>query len=338
MNQLNFVHGAPLLLLILGFLFAFSNGFRDSSSIVATVVSTRTLAPNAAFSLCAAFEFVGALLIGSAVASTVRNRIFSMAMPPTQQEVVLTSIAALCAAGVWGFISWWRAWPTSNGHALLGGLTGAGSAAWGVQHIQNKTVFFIGFILLASPVIGFLVSYGVTSVLRWLGGWFTKKAKPITDGMHILSCMAVSCAHGSNDGQLVIGVLLPVLGGVAGAAIPFSLRFAVALALSLGVLFGGRRILKKLGMKFYRIQDTQGLSVDMTTAGTVMACAVAGFPASTTQVIAGSLMGAAVAKNARRARWQVAQEVATSWLVTFPMAALLAYVAYDVICWTVGVP
>ncbi len=338
MNPSVFNDNGILFLLFLGVLFAFSNGYRDSSSIVATVVSTRTLSPNSAFLLSALFEFLGALLIGSAVASTVSARIQGEGWHPAHNEIMLTSIVALGSAGLWGFISWWRAWPTSNGHALLGALTGAGWAAWGFGHMQNKMVFFIVLVLVASPLIGFLISLFLTRLLRWGGGWLTTRAKPLIDGMHVLACLFVSCAHGSNDGQMVMGVLLPVLGSalVPGDAIPFSLRLGIAFALSLGVMMGGRRILKKLGLSFYRIQHMQGLSAEVTTASTVLACGIAGFPASTTQVIAGSLMGAAAAKNARRARWSVAQEIALSWVVTFPMAALIAFGATKVFQWGMG--
>ena len=321
------------MLLGLGLLFAFSNGYRDASSIVATVVSTRTLTPNAAFLLSALFEFLGALLIGSAVASTVSARVTGEGWHPSPHDVLTTSIVALCAAGAWGFISWLRAWPTSNGHALLGALTGAGLATWGSAHVQNKTVFFIVLVLIISPLIGFVVSLLLTSLFRWMGGWLTTHAKPFADSLHVLSCLFVSCAHGSNDGQLILGVLLPVLGSAAlvQGEIPFSMRFSIAIALGLGVMLGGRRILKKIGLNFYRIQNMQGLSAEFSTAGTVLACGLTGFPSSTTQVIAGSIMGAAAATNARRARWSVAQEIALSWIVTFPMAALIAYGAARIV-------
>lgn len=331
MNPSVFVNGETALLLMLGLLFAFSNGYRDASSIVATVVSTRTLTPNAAFLLSAVFEFIGALLIGSAVASTVSARVIGDGWQPTHADILATSIVALGSAGVWGFISWWNAWPTSNGHALLGALTGAGWAAWGLEHMQNRTILFIFAVLVVSPFIGFFISLLITTLLRWTGGWLTTRVKPMADGLHVLSCLFVSSAHGSNDGQLVMGVLLPVLGSATAVGeVPFSLRFVVAIALATGVMLGGRRILKKLGLSFYRIQNLQGLSAEFTTASTVLACGISGFPASTTQVIAGSLMGAAAAKDPRRARWAVAQEIAISWAVTFPMAALLAFVAMKI--------
>ncbi|MCG3205233.1 MAG: hypothetical protein KCHDKBKB_01952 [Elusimicrobia bacterium] len=321
-------------LVFLGLAFSFSNGFRDSSSIVATIVSTRTLTPNTAFVLSAFFEFGGALFLGSAVASTIGSRVTASSWQPAPHEILLTSVIALCAAGMWGLISYWRAWPTSNGHALLGGLTGAGWAAWGTEHIHNKTVLSIGAVLILSPLIGFFISYLLTHSLKWLGGWFSIRVKPVTDILHVFSCLFVSCAHGSNDGQLVMGVLLPVLvGGASFTTVPFSIRFMVASALGFGVLLGGQRILRKLGMKFYRIQNIQGVSAEFSAAGTVLACGLTGFPASTTQVIAGSIMGSAVAENVRRARWTIAQEMVLSWVVTFPAVGMMAYGVTWVVQW-----
>jgi PiT family inorganic phosphate transporter len=112
-----------------------------------------------------------------------------------------------------------------------------------------------------------------------------------------------------------------------------SLRFMVAFALSMGVLLGGRRILKKLGMKFYRIRDAQGLSAELTSAGTVLACSMTGFPASTTQVIAGSIIGAGVAKNPRMVRWPVVREIMTSWLITFPSVSVLSFLLGESLKW-----
>lgn len=326
MNSAYFYHGSALVLIFLGLIFAFSNGFRDASSIVATIVSTRTLAPITAFSLCALFEFIGALLIGSAVAATISGKVLGYALVHgAKDEVLLISAVALGCSFLWGVFSWWRAWPTSNSHALLGGLTGACWAAWGFHNIQMKAVLIIVLVLMMSPLLGFLFSLILTSLLRWLGTWLTTRVRPVAESLHILSCLCVSCAHGSNDGQLVMVALIPIIGVLPVTGVPMSLRFLVGFALAAGVLMGGRRILKRVGMQFYRIQNPQGLSAELTSASTILLCGFAGFPASTTQVISGSIMGAAVAKNARRVRWSIANEIFLSWLITFPAVAAFAY-------------
>lgn len=320
-----FIASGAIVPMILGMIFAFSDGYRDSSTIVATVVSTRALTPNVAFSLCALFEFCGALFIGSAVASTIGRGIFAQELQAAPSDVLLVLTAALIAAIAWGILSWWRAWPTSNSHAIMAGLAGAGWARWGASHIQNKLIMLVVVILIASPIIGFIFSICITGLLRWVGSWFTVRIKPVVEGFHVFSCLSVACAHGSNDGQLAMGVLLPAMGLVPIQGVPISLRLMVAAALSFGVLLGGRRILKKLGMKFYRIRDAQGLGAQFTSAATILACGVTGFPASTTQVIAGSIVGAGVAKNPRMVRWPVVKEIMMSWLITFPAVAALSF-------------
>lgn len=314
------------LLLLLGILFAFSNGFRDSSTIVATVVSTRAITPAKAFFLCAICEFLGALFLGTAIAATIGGRLFDRADGIDPKSVQFVLLSALLAAISWGLLSWRRGWPISNNHALVAGLSGAGTAAWGFESLRNETLLLVLFVLIMSPIIGFLLSTGATSLLRYLGEWVTLRVKPTMERLHILSCLLVSCAHGSNDGQMVTGAMMLTAG--PGLAAPLNIRFLVAGAIAGGVLLGGRRILRTLGMKFYRIRDVQGLGAEMTSAGTILACTLAGFPASTTQVIAGSIIGAGVAKSPRAVRWHVAQEIILSWVVTLPAVDVLSYGCY----------
>lgn len=334
MTQFVLTHYAVLMAGGLVLLFAFSNGFRDSSTIVATVVSTRVLSPVAAFSLCAVFEFCGALLLGTAVASTIGKGILGEVVVRAKDHALMVMLCGLSSAIIWGWISWWRVWPTSNNHALLAGLLGASWALLGPNHTQNVLIVRVLCVLVLSPLAGLLISSLITGFLAFLGNWLTPRVKPIAESLHVLSCLMVSCAHGSNDGQMSMGVLM-VMAGLTGAVlhtqagspdgIPMVIRVAVATALSLGVLVGGRNILKKLGMKFYRIRPPQGLGAQLSSAGTVLSCAMMGLPASTTQVITGSIVGAGVARNPRAIRWNVAQDILLSWFLTLPSVAMLAF-------------
>jgi PiT family inorganic phosphate transporter len=328
-----------LVITVLALIFTFSDGFRDSSTIVATVVSTRALTSHMAFLLCALAEFSGALFVGSAVAATFGHGLFASVITGAKRDVLMVLISALVAAIGWGAVSWWRAWPTSNNHALFAGLTGASLAAWGPHHFLSPTVFVVLLVLILSPVWGFAVAVGVTRFIHWSGEWMTPHIAPLMERLQVLACLFVSCAHGSNDGQMAMGILVlafAVLKGWAGIQtdhslhIPFTVRLAVASAMAGGVMMGGRRILKKLGMKFYQIRSLQGLGAQFTSAATVLACALTGFPASTTQVIASSIMGAGVAKNPRAVRWQVAEDIVLSWILTLPIVALSAFVIFTV--------
>jgi PiT family inorganic phosphate transporter len=306
-------------------LYAISNGFRGAATIAATVVSTRALTPSVAFALCAVAEFVGAFLMGAAVASTMSKTVLTDNFAASPQDLAAMLCAALGVALAWGRICWWRGWPTSSGQALLAGLVGAALAIWGPSHVRVRLSLMVFLILLVSPLLGFFVAIAVTAVLRWIGERLTSRVRGIANACHVLSCLGVAAAHGSNEGQLAVGVLLPLVGlfGIHAGAV----RFFIALALSLGVLVGGQQMLKKISLKFYRIRDPQGLGAELTSATTIFACEIFGFPASTNQVVAGSIVGAGVAQNARRVKWDFAQEMVLSWVVTFPVVSLLAFLA-----------
>ena len=330
-----FVNG-PLILGGLILVFAFSNGFRDSSTIVATVVSTKTMSPRSAFFLSSVFEFCGVLFFGSAVVLTISRGLFGPILSGPKSDLFIVLLSATGAAVLWGGISWWRAWPISNNHAIFGGLVGSSLGIWGPRFFQNFTFTAILLVLFLSPIAGFLLSFVTTEILQRLGEWLTPHVKGVFEKLHLLACMTVSFAHGFNDGQMVISLMvlafgLARAGGEVGAAptviVPFGVRFAVALAISLGVLVGGYRILRKLGMSFYRIRLNQGVGALFSSAGTVLACSLAGFPVSTTQVITGSIVGAGVAKNPRSVRWKIAEEIVVAWCVTLPVVALIAGVA-----------
>jgi len=213
--------GVIILVAALAIIFAFSNGFRDSSSIVATVVSTRALSPEKAFSLCALFEFLGAVFIGSAIIGTIGNGVISgQAVMASKFDVLMVLCTAIGAAIVWGILSWWWAIPTSNNQALFAGLVGSSAAVWGFDQLNSVTILLVISVLVFSPLIGFLVSTLVTSFIRWAGEWMTPQVKYIVEKLHIFSCLLVSGAHGSNDGQMISGVLVMGFGLLGGGFSP----------------------------------------------------------------------------------------------------------------------
>jgi inorganic phosphate transporter, PiT family len=322
MNQSLLMDGPALFAVCLALLYAFCNGFRDSATVAATVVSTRTLTPPVAFALCAVAEFLGAFLLGAAIASTISKTVL-VGTTFVAADITRMLCIGLGVAWVWGMLCWWRGWPTSNGHALLAGLIGAALSIWGPSHVRTEKISAVFLVLIASPLLGFCIAAVVTMTLRWIGERLSMRARTWVNGWHVASCLGVAAAHGSNDGQLILGVLLPLLTVTGGTTL--SARLLVAVALAAGVLIGGHRILKKMSLKFYRIRDPQGLSAELTSAGTIFACGIFGFPASTTQVVAGSIIGAGVAQNRRQVKWDFAQEMVLAWVVTFPVVCLVAF-------------
>jgi PiT family inorganic phosphate transporter len=303
--------------------YSFFNGFRDAATIAATVVSTRVLTPAVAFALCSVAAFGGALLLGGAVAATISKTILVEGASFTIHDFNKMVCIGIAVALAWGLICWWRGWPTSNAHALIAGLVGAAMAIWGPESVRIRSILRVLVVLIASPLIGFVLAIAVTALLRWAGEHVSSKARFWAGGCHIASSMSVAAAHGSNDAQLVAGVLLP-LTAVAGTP-PSSVRLLIGFALAAGVLVGGQRLLKKLSLKFYRIRDPQGLGAELTAATTIFTLGSIGFPASPTQTVLGSIVGAGVAQNPRRVRWDFVQEMTLSWVITFPAVSLVAF-------------
>jgi PiT family inorganic phosphate transporter len=306
--------------------YGFSNSFRDASTIVASVVSTRALAPLSAFGLCAVFEFLGAWLFGSRIAGTISSLVTEgKALAP--HDVILVLTAAIAASFVWSIVSWVRGWPMSSSQALIGSLTGAGCAAWGPERLFAPKLLAVFVVLVVTPTLGFLLSAALTSGLRQLGFWMTTAARPVVQSLHVLGCLMVSAAHGSNNGQIIVGFLAVAAAtmGSHAAAKPSSMHaFVVAVVIAVGVLLGGRRLLHKLAMKFYRIRDMQGLGAQSAASLAMAACLMTGFPASPTHLISGSIVGAGVAKSVRSVRWTIVAEIVLSWIVTIPVNAAFA--------------
>jgi len=305
---------------ILVLLMAFSNSVRDSSTIVATVISSRVLSPKKTFFLCSLFEFAGVLLFGSAIVATVGRNLFDL-NSTRPEDVTAILISALLSSMIWGIFSWRRAWPASNSQSLFGALLGAVLVLEGGRHVHFSTLFHVIAVLIFSPILGFAAASVFTRLVYWVGEWMTPRVRVVFDRFHALSCFLVSFAHGSSNGQIIAGLMLLSLSQVT--TISLHMKLTIAAVMSLGILMGGRRILRK-GMSFYRTRAPQGLCADTTAAGLILAFASTGFPASTVQVITGSILGAGAARNPRAVKWDAAQNVVLGWFVAIPVSALLA--------------
>ena len=328
--------GGSAFVFVLSLVYSFSNGLRNGPLIVATVVSTRAISPTRAFLLCAASEFCGAVLFGSAVVFTISQKMFGPVFRDApRQEILLVLGSAVGASIVWGSLCYLRAIPSSNNHALFGGFAGASWAAWGVTHLFNSTLIKGIVILILTPVVALMAAILLTVFLRWSAAWMTPRVVPFADKLHVLSAMLVASTYGSNDSQMAISVAMLALdfAGSSVMTVPLWMKFAMGGFISLGTLMGGRRIIRKLGMSFYRIEILQGVGSQLAAAGIILGSITSGFPASSSQVITGAILGAGVAKNPRDVRWTAATDIVLSWFVTFPAVAVFSWVIYKTVSW-----
>jgi PiT family inorganic phosphate transporter len=331
-------------LVAVALLFDFINGFHDAANSIATVVSTRVLGPVQAVGFAAFFNFVAAapVLFGGElkVANTMGKGVIQFellrAHGPT---MVLTVIfAALTGAIAWNLLTWWWGLPSSSSHALAGGMIGATLPALGVEGLVLSGIGKIAIFIVLSPVIGM-----VLGSLNMLGAsWLVRRQTPAhVDSwfrkLQLLSAGIFSFSHGTNDAQKVMGLIAVVLYGSIWSGRPFHVPIWVVFlchaAIGLGTFFGGWRIVKTMGSKLTKLQPIGGFCAETGGGVTILALSHAGIPVSTTHTITGAIVGVGSTKGSRAVRWGLAGRIVWAWVLTIPMAALMAAVAYGITRW-----
>jgi inorganic phosphate transporter, PiT family len=316
--------------------FDYTNGFHDAANAIATSVSTRALTPRAALVMAAVMNLVGAFL-GTGVAQTVGSGIVKL--PETESSLVVI-LAALIGAIVWNLTTWWFGLPSSSSHALIGGLVGATLAAAGTVQwagILDKVVIP----MIVSPLVGFTLAFLLMTAIMWS----FRRASPgrVNRGFRIaqtFSAAAMALGHGLQDAQKTMGVitLALVVGGVQST---FYVQWWVivlsATAISAGTYAGGWRIMRTLGRRIVHLDPPRGFAAETTASSVLYTTAfVFAAPISTTQTITSAVMGVGATRRLSAVRWGVAGDIAWAWVLTIPMAALVAAVCYWILHALIG--
>jgi len=327
------------LIVLIALAFDFTNGFHDSANIVATVITTGALTPEVALLTAAVAEFVGAYFLGTAVAETIGKGIVDPTLLHHGAAGSIVIISALLGAISWNLITWYFGIPSSSSHALIGGLIGAFFFGWGPAPIHWGKVGNIVLIMVASPLVGFIVTLLFTRMTIAFSSWSTPKVNHLFKRLQILSSVTQALAHGTNDAQKTMGVItfaLIILGLHSvppgqKMTVPHWVVISCALAISAGMGTGGWKIIKTLGGKLYRIRPIHGFASQTASTLIIYLTALFGYPISTTQVISSSVMGAGAAFRPKMVRWKVAQDMGVAWLVTIPSSGLIAGLAFFVL-------
>jgi PiT family inorganic phosphate transporter len=320
--------GLIIAVIVVALSFDYTNGFHDAANAIATSVSTRALTPRAALVLAAVMNLLGAFL-GTGVAQTVGSGIVDL---PTEDSSLIIVLAALVGAIAWNLITWWYGLPSSSSHALIGGLVGATLAAAEVVQwsgIVEKVVIP----MVVSPLVGFLLAYGLMTAILW--AFRRRNPGRVNRGFRIaqtLSAAAMALGHGLQDAQKTMGVitLALVVGGYqVGFDVPWWVIVLAASALSAGTYAGGWRIMRTLGRRIVHLDPPRGFAAETTASAVLYTTAfVFQAPISTTQTITSAVMGVGATKRLSAVRWGVAGNIATAWVLTIPMAALVAALCY----------
>ncbi len=319
------------------FSFAFVNGFHDGGNVIASIICSRSIRPIRALGLACLGELLGPLLMGTAVAMTMASNILKPDMLEVLPKISVYILvgSAVSAAIIWKLPTWYIGMPSSGSHALLGGIVGAGFTSMGEISISyDKVLNTVILPMLTSPLIGIVVGYFLFSLIRaslgtfhrGIGGMFTFLQKPMV--------VFLAATHGSNDAQKSMGLISIALAAGTGEMdgqlpLPFWAILGCAVAISVGLAFGGWRIVKTVGFGICRMEPVHSFASQLTSTGVILSASLFGFPVSTTQIISSSVMGVGASRRLSGVRWFAAVNIAYAWLMTFPTCVILG----AGICW-----
>ena len=315
---------------VVALVFDYTNGFHDAANAIATSVSTRALTPRVALVLAAVMNFVGAFL-GQEVANTVGKVI----TPESGTHGLVIVMSGLLGAIAWNLITWYYGLPSSSSHALIGGLVGAALAS-GTTVIWSTVLDKVVIPMVLSPVFAFAVAFALMLAIMWI--FRRRNPHKISRGFRIaqtLSAAAMALGHGLQDAQKTMGVIFLALltGGYVGANddLPLWVIVSAATAISLGTWSGGWRIMRTLGRRIIHLDPARGFAAEAVAASVLYTTAfVYEAPISTTHTITSAVMGVGATKRFSAVRWGVAKSIVTAWVLTFPMAGLVAAACYGV--------
>ncbi len=317
-----------ILIIAVALAFDFLNGFHDAANSIATIVSTRVLKPQWAVVWAAFFNFIAFLFFGVHVANTIGKNVIDPSI--VDAYVVL---AALVGAIFWNVFTWYFGLPSSSSHALIGGLVGAGvsKAGWGVLKFQGLGQ--IGLYIVLSPLLGFFFAFflmlGVSILMfrstpRKVDRWFRR--------LQLVSASLYSLGHGGNDAQKTMGIIAVLLfstGKLGGEFyVPLWVVLACHLAMGIGTLFGGWRIVETMGMKISKLKPIGGFCAETGGAITLFIATALGVPVSTTHTITGAIVGVGAVNRLSAVRWGVARRIVWAWVLTIPAAAAVSAMAW----------
>ena len=334
-----------LIIVAIAFLFDFINGFHDSANSIATIVGTRVLSPLAAVGWASLFNFLGAFIGTTAVAKAVSSGF--VVQNVVDAHVIL---GGLLGAIIWDLITWWFGIPTSSSHAIIGGFAGAavskgGFAAllWGAKWKQTLSAIAI------SPLMGALVAFFLMVLVLNV---FQKATPARMDRSfrrgQLLSSAFLSYAHGQNDAQKTMGIIVGLLVSTQAYFanqtgflrhlylqntdhVPHWVEFGAYTAIALGTLFGGWRIVHTMGSRVTRLRPFSGFCAETGAAAVMYAAARLGIPISTTHTITGAIVGVGATHRFSAVRWGLARRILWAWIITIPAAALIAAISYRVL-------
>ncbi|MHA6719734.1 inorganic phosphate transporter [Sphingomonas sp. RS6] len=325
----------PLLigLILVALAFDFLNGLHDAANAIATVVATRLLKPVHAVAFAAFFNFA-AYFVTIAVPS-LHKVAETIGQGLIDKDLITPGVVfgALVGAMFWNVVTWLKGIPSSSSHALVGGMIGAGVTHAGIEGIQWTGLTKTLLAIVLSPTLGMIVAMLIMLVTSWLLRRATaSRAERSFRMLHLISSGAYSLSHGLNDAQKTMGIITVLLystGYLHGKfEVPHWVAISCYVAIALGTMTGGWKIIETMGSRITKLSQHQGFSASLGGSIILFAASWLGVPVSTTHTITGAVIGAGTARRASAVRWSVASNVVVAWVITLPASAAVGALFY----------
>ena len=262
------VSATLVLLVLLALAFDFMNGFHDAANSIATVVSTGVLKPWQAVLWAAFFNVLAWGVFHLSVAATVGKGIIDPAF--VDNRVIF---GALVGAISWNLITWYYGIPSSSSHALIGGLIGGALTKAGMAPLLWPGILKTAAFIFVAPLLGLALGALIMLIVSWLffrqtprrvDRWFRR--------LQLISSAAYSLGHGGNDAQKTMGIiwLLLIANGITGEDhLPPWVVMSCFVAIGIGTMFGGWRIVKTMGQKITKLKPVHGFCAETGGAMTL---------------------------------------------------------------------
>ena len=314
-----------IIFLIISIIISFGIGANDET--MAPLYGSRILNMKQILILAAIFAIAGALLLGEGVSKSVGDKILLLdySNPSINQDAVVMTI--LISTAIVLILSSAFGLPISSTHATIGGIMGLGMLLGGVNGVQWSTILEMSMWWLASPVIGFTVTYGVVKLLnkrklKSLKGFkdFERSENKYSYIILIIICIT-AFARAGNDCSNAVGIVIG-----AGEEINLTLLLIMTgFGLAAGVTVLGRIVIKSLG-KMTELRPSTAFAVQVPTAAVMLIGTIQKIPLSGSHLLVASLVGLSKASNTpmKKGLWKII----AIWLLTFPIAAILSIILY----------
>jgi inorganic phosphate transporter, PiT family len=313
-----------------GFIFAFINGFHDGCNVLASSISSRSILPRQAMLIACTAEFIGALILGTAVAETIgRGVVFTNNVLAEEPMIgIIFVLSTLLGGIIWNLVTWKYGIPSSSSHALIGGILGSGIFLFGWHSINWINILFkVIIVMFTSPIIGFSIGYFFIKLSILLLKNSSMDVNNHLKKIQHYSMFFLGISHGSSDSQKSMGLIALVLLVINGGSefyIPLWVKLGCAAAITAGLSVGGWKIIKTVGDKIYKLKPIHSFSSQIAASSVIAASSLFGAPVSTTQIVISSVMGVGAGDRYKKVNWNTVKSIATAWFTTLPSAAAIS--------------